>query len=66
MHTHCVNKKFAGDVVICKTLSTTGVNCIDLEFAADQSRSYITELRLDVTLIHFKYPVSREKRFNSA
>ena len=53
MHTHCVNNKFAGDVVICKTLSTTGVHCIDLEFAAEQSRSYITELRLDATLIQF-------------
>lgn len=64
-HTHCGNKKFAEDVVICETLNIAGVHCIDLEFAADQSRPYITELKPDVTLIHFKYPVAREKRFNS-
>lgn len=64
-HTYCVNKKFAEDVVICKTLNMAGVQCIDLESAADQSRPYIAELRPDATLIQFKYPVAREKRFNS-
>jgi hypothetical protein len=64
-HTYCVNKKFAEDVVICETSNTAGVHCTNLEFTADQSRPYITELRHDASLIQFKYPVAREKRFNS-
>jgi len=53
VHTCCVNKKFVEDVVICTTLNTAGVHCTDLEFAADQSRPYITELRLDVLWFNF-------------
>ena len=64
-HKHCVKKKFAENVVICETVNTAGVHCTDLEFAADQSRPYITEPRLDVTLFQFKYPVTREKGFTS-